>query len=253
MRNFLPLLIVMLGFTVGMLVNLIIDWLYKSREVLTRDCLSMIQENGWIKYLVTPWRFDPCEKRKTYRVLFVNIIFIIITGWLWFSPPVTIRIDWGLPLAAYFAIVVVMDMEHRVVLHEVSLIGAVMGVIFGICRHGWWSTLIGGLVGFGFMFLIYRLGYIYLRTRKKVGVEADSIEALGFGDVNISGVIGLMLGWPGIISGLVLGIFAGGLFSTVYLIYRKATKKYQQFDSVSYAPFLVLGAILVLFFREIIL
>ena len=34
--------------------------------------------------------------------------------------------------------------------------------------------------------------------------------ALGFGDVHLSGILGLLLGWPGITGGLFVAIILGG-------------------------------------------
>ena len=65
-------------------------------------------------------------------------------------------------ILVYLAIVIVIDLEHRVILHPVSLVGAVLGLGTGIflrsqnqntLPHGITSTLLGGLAGFGVMLL----------------------------------------------------------------------------------------------------
>ena len=42
--------------------------------------------------------------------------------------------------------------------------------------------------------------------------------AFGFGDVNLSGVLGLMLGWPFIVVGLVIAVLIGGVISLIYIL-----------------------------------
>jgi leader peptidase (prepilin peptidase)/N-methyltransferase len=107
------------------------------------------------------------------------------------------------------------------------------------------------MIGFGLMFAMYKLGELYTRRiAQKQGEEFDE-AALGFGDVNLSGIIGLILGWPGVIVGLFLGVVLGGVFSLFYLIFRKVTKKYQAYEAIAYAPYLVLGTILILYFRNL--
>ena len=80
-----------------------------------------------------------------------------------------------------------------------------------------------------------------MRGQSEVGV------ALGFGDVTLAGVLGLILGWPGIMAGLLLAILLGGLVSGIYLIVLVILKRYQLFSAIPYAPFLVLSTIILLY------
>jgi leader peptidase (prepilin peptidase)/N-methyltransferase len=78
-------------------------------------------------------------------------------------------------------------------------------------------------------------------------------DALGYGDVNLSGVLGLMLGWPGILAGLTIAILLGGAVSLIYLLVTVATRRYQAFTAIPYGPFLIAAAIVLLFFRSYML
>lgn len=143
----------------------------------------------------------------------------------------------------YFGLVAVIDLEHKLILHPVSLAGALLGLISGLLYHGLPSTLLGGAAGFGAMFLLYLLGGVFLKLVSSLrGEEVDDI-ALGFGDVNLAGILGLLLGWPGIAAGLVLGILIGGAGSAFYLLYRLINGGYQAFEALPYGPFLILSAV----------
>ncbi|MEW2352536.1 A24 family peptidase [Spirillospora sp. NPDC029432] len=66
-------------------------------------------------------------------------------------------------------------------------------------------------------------------------------SALGLGDVKLSGVLGLYLGWLG--SGAwVLGVFSmfvlGGLYAVGLLVLRRAGRK----EAIPFGPFMLLGA-----------
>ena len=76
--------------------------------------------------------------------------------------------------------------------------------------------------------------------------ETDE-EALGFGDVALSGVLGLFLGWPGIIAGLVLAILLGGAGSLIVLIYSLVRRRYHAFMVIPYGPFLIIAAVVLIF------
>ena len=72
---------------------------------------------------------------------------------------------------------------------------------------------------------------------------------MGFGDVNLSAVIGLLLGWPAILAGLILAILLGGAVSLVYLMYKLITRRYEAFSAIPYGPFLVASTVILLYFR----
>ncbi|TDC73687.1 prepilin peptidase [Actinomadura sp. 7K507] len=68
-------------------------------------------------------------------------------------------------------------------------------------------------------------------------------SALGFGDVKLSGVLGLYLGWLGADAWL-LGVLAmflfGGVYSAVMLAARRARLK----STIPFGPFMLAGALL---------
>ena len=122
----------------------------------------------------------------------IEISYILIAIWLWQSSPARLGFYASMLLLAYFGLVVIIDMEHRLILHQVSVIGAVLGFLIGTYLHGWISTLLGGVVGFTSMLVLYWFGEWLLRKFSRNRTEED--VALGFGDVNLTGVLGLILG-----------------------------------------------------------
>jgi leader peptidase (prepilin peptidase)/N-methyltransferase len=70
---------------------------------------------------------------------------------------------------------------------------------------------------------------------------------MGFGDVKLSGVLGLYtayLGWDVWGAGLLLGFFLGGFFGIGLLLLGKGGRK----TAVPFGPFMLLGAFLAIFF-----
>ena len=86
---------------------------------------------------------------------------------------------------------------------------------------------------------------------RRRGQPVDEV-ALGFGDVNLSGVLGLMLGWPVLFVGLYISVFIGGLFSLLYLVLMLVVRRYRIFTALPYGPYLVSGAFLILFFPNLV-
>jgi leader peptidase (prepilin peptidase)/N-methyltransferase len=132
-------------------------------------------------------------------------------------------------------------------LHEVSLAGAILAIPFGLWLNGWQDTLIGFVVGLGVMLGLYYFGILFNRwMSKRRGQEMDEV-ALGFGDVILSAVLGIMLGWPRIIVCLFTAIVLGGLISGLYILVMVLRKRYQAFTAIPYAPFLVIAAVILIY------
>jgi prepilin signal peptidase PulO-like enzyme (type II secretory pathway) len=116
---------------------------------------------------------------------------------------------------------------------------------------GW--SLLGGVLGFGIMFLLYKFGTLIARYRARklqaAGQDDDEEEALGGGDVYLAGVLGLMLGLP-IISALVYGALLGGVASIVLVVALLIQRKYSSdalMTFIPYGPYYIIGASLILF------
>ena len=187
------------------------------------------------------------------RVWIVEVFYILASVYISYSPPARIGYWLGLVVLTFFGVVVLIDLEYRLIMHPVSILGAGLGLIVGLVRVGLEKTLIGGAVGFGIMWLIYQLGVLLIKLINRRRGQPVNDVAFGFGDVNLSGVLGLMLGWPLIWVGLVVAVLIGGVVSLIYLLVMLLTRKYQAFAALPYGPFLVLGAVLLIYFSKYIL
>jgi leader peptidase (prepilin peptidase)/N-methyltransferase len=153
---------------------------------------------------------------------------------------------------AYLGVVVLIDLEYRLIMHPVSIFGVALGLLVGTLRVGLLRSLVGGVAGFVIMWLFYQLGVLVIKLVNRRRGQPVNDVALGFGDVNLSGVLGLMLGWPLILVGLVVAVLVGGVVSLIYLLVMLITRKYQAFTALPYGPFLVLGAVLLIYFQEVV-
>jgi leader peptidase (prepilin peptidase)/N-methyltransferase len=173
--------------------------------------------------------------------------------WLWYQPYSVLEFLAGFLVLVYFGMVAVIDLEHRLIPHPLSLAGSILGLVFGFWQHGLILTLLGGLAGFGIMLGLFLFGELFVKIfirRRRPDFEDT---ALGFGDVILGGVLGLFVGWPGIVLALITGILIGGISVLFYLIARLALGRYRSFDFVPYGPFLLSGAFFVLFFKDLLL
>lgn len=235
-----------IGIIAGWLVNYLADVLPVDRRISTPICLQCGLKQSLGDYIFLRG-CEKCGRRRSIRTWVVVGSYITLGVLLWMFPPLRMSSWWAMSLLFYLGLVVVIDIEHRLILHVVSLAGAVFGVALGVTLHGWIPTLIGGVAGFALMLGLYLLGELFGRLMARLrGQEVEEV-ALGFGDVNLSGVLGLILGWPGITACLLSAILLGGLVSALFLLGMVLAKRYKPFTALPYAPFLVAAAIFLLF------
>ena len=242
--------IVLLGLIGGVIVNYFSDVLPTRRKLVAPFCIYCQSPQPISNYFFWPRRCDECGKRRKNRTWIVELLYIITTLWLWINPPQNLGFEIGYMLLLYFGVVVVIDIEHHLILHPVSLVGGVIGFIIGVWLHGFIPTVIGGAAGFTLMLLLYILGYQFSKLIYRFNKKTITDDALGFGDVMLGGVLGLLLGWPGIILGLVLAILMAGLFSLLYIIIMLILGRYRSLTAIPYGPFMVAGTASLLFLRD---
>jgi leader peptidase (prepilin peptidase)/N-methyltransferase len=243
----------LIGVVLGWVVNWLADTLPDNRQLSTPVCHACQQPTPWrifLLYLPCP----QCGKPRQPRAFLVMAAMLSLAIWMALVPPTRLGLWVGLLLLAYFMLVTVIDMEHRLVLHVVSLVGAIGGVVLGTALRGQTdffqgllNSILGGAAGFLMMLVLYYLGELFNRWMSRLrGQQIDEV-AMGFGDVTLSGVLGLMVGWPDVAGMLLVGIILGGLISGLYLAVSLLARRYQMFTAIPYAPFLILAAMMFLY------
>ncbi len=250
----LPLLA---GVGCGFAANYIADSLPLSRKLTLPACAQCGAQYDWSTYLTL--RACPnCGHRRGLRPWMVLVGMLALSFYTWLQPQ---RMGYvlGLLLLTYFAVVVIVDLEHRLILHPTSIVGAFLAAGIGLWIRGLAPTLLGGLAGLAVMLLLYTIGLLFSRLRARrlraTGQEPDGEDALGWGDVILGGILGLVLGWPLIGLGLFLGILLGGVVGLVLIVTTIVRGHYRQqalMQFMPYGPAFIVGAFLILFTPNLI-
>jgi len=137
---------------------------------------------------------------------------------------------WSLSFARLLAccsvllLIAIIDLRTRLIPNVLTGFGVVLALAFSILlpAPGLVAALEGAALG-GAIFLLLAV----LRR-----------NAMGFGDVKLAVLIGIMTGFPWVLQALVLGIVLGGLAAAVLLLTRMRKPK----QYIPYAPYLAAGA-----------
>jgi len=244
------IIVCLFGLIAGFLVNYLSDVLPTQRSLVRPVCVHCGATYTIIDYLLLK-TCRACNKYRSLRTYLTLAGGVLLSLLLWLYPPNRMGFGLGMLVLAYFAVVVVIDIENRLILHVVSLAGALIGLATGTIRLNLVTSLVGGAAGLVIMLIFYWFGILFARYRARKLGHDDGEEALGFGDVTLSTVLGLMLGFPLIIYGLVIGILLGGLISLLLVIYLLITRRYETMTVfTAYGPYLVMGAIILLYFPQ---
>lgn len=229
--NALVLTAILIGLLAGLIVNYLADVLPATRR-LSRPPWWPLSAQAVGSYL------------HSARHFVVHIVLLLTIIYIFQDPPADFSVYLFNCVLGYFSLVTVMDIEHRVVMHPVSIAGALGLGAIGLLRHGLLPTLLGGLAGFGLMLTLYGAGDLLGRLLARLRQQAWQDTALGFGDVNLAGVIGLLMGWPGVLAALFTGILLAGVYSLGFVVLSLLRGRYSLFASIPYAPFICLGAVI---------
>jgi prepilin signal peptidase PulO-like enzyme (type II secretory pathway) len=169
--------------------------------------------------------------------------------WLYYRDP-NPTVFWpSFLILSIFLLITIIDIEHRLILHVVTGPSAILIGLLGILdpERGIQKTLMGGVVGFGVVLGLYLFGGVFARLIARMRGQVLDEVAFGFGDVTLAGVLGLSVGYHGILLALFLGILTAGEYSLVHIIFMLIRGKYKAFIPIPYGPFLILGASIVYF------
>lgn len=144
---------------------------------------------------------------------------------------------WKLATAGIYTILLItiayIDLDHRLVLNRLTYPGTILAIVLSL----FWSSystyvhplnaVLGAVVGLLIFAALQLLGR----------------GALGTGDTKLAVLIGAMVGFPNVLSALLLGVVLGGLGAMFFLaVLRRGRKTY-----MAYAPYLAIGTVLYFF------
>jgi len=234
-------------------VNYLADVLPGNRRLIAPSCSNCNSGYPLTRYILG-MSCTVCGQKRPIRFWVVYLSLLLAGTWLVRYPIAKLGTWLSLLLTAYLLLIIVIDIENRLILHTTSLAGSVLGLLVGWKLHGLLSTIIGGMAGFGLMLGMYYLGFLFVRFSRKIRQQQlAEDDAIGFGDVNFSGIMGLSLGWPGVLAGFILAIIIGGAASLFYLLWKITRKEYHPDLALPYGPFLAFSLIILLFIRPLFL
>ena len=231
------ILVGLVGLCVGSFLNVVIYRLPEGMSLVKpkSHCTKCNYELKWydnipvLSYIILGGKCRNCKAHISFRytaVELANMLLWLLSALLFWKQNIALSIIY-MAVISVFICVFFIDLEHKIIFDRFQIILLCLGVacIFLDKSVSWYSHLIGGVAGFAVFFL---LAFLFEKIVKR--------EGLGGGDVKLSGVSGLILGWEKLLLSLLI---ASLLAVIVIAIFSKSKdEKNREFP---FAPFLTVG------------
>lgn len=263
----LIIVFVLLGAAVGSFLNVCIDRL-PERKSLVRPpshCDSCQRQLG-VKDLVPVFSFillhrrcRSCRALIPWRVFWVEIGTAVLFSFVyWFymiypASPETVQLAVTIFYSCVFIVIFGIDLEHQLILNRIVYPTALIALILDIALRQPWlmesapgvfqsmpdiaGRTVVGITGGATGFILLLIPALVFRG------------GMGWGDVKMAGLIGLVVGFPLVFVSILGAIIGGGLLAAVLLLL--GIKK--RGEAIPFGPFLSLAVIATLLFGNDIL
>lgn len=232
------------GLCIGSFLNVVILRLEKSESLGGRSyCPNCKHQLAWFdlipvaSFLLLAGRCRYCKARISIQYPLVEVVtallFLLISNFQ-FSISNTIFLFY---IASSLIVIFAYDLKHYLIPDKVLFPAIIVAVIFRFWDFwyfiGNWKLGIGNyalaiLIASGFFLLIF------LVSRGRW---------IGFGDVKLAILLGLLVGFPNILVALLLAFWIGAIVGIAMMLLKKKGMK----SEMPFAPFLIAGTFLALF------
>jgi leader peptidase (prepilin peptidase)/N-methyltransferase len=232
------LMVVIIGLCVGSFLNVCAYRLPLNESIVSprSRCTSCGRTLTWFDNLpVLSWvalrgRCRTCQQPVSWMYPAVEVLTALIFVIIYLTYGPTLLSLARAVFACALIVLFVTDLQHKILPNVITLPGIVVGFVCSLfLPPGWVSSLIGLVVGGGFLLAIAEA---YYRVRGQ--------EGLGMGDVKLLAMIGAFLGWKLVLLTLVFASFTGSLAGGLLIASGRGNMKY----ALPFGTFLAVGALL---------
>lgn len=242
-----------LGLAVAALVNALADRVTGVDEPVwsatqCRKCLAPLPAGSALALgeFITPRICASCGKRASLRrpltQLVLAALFPLVVAHALLNPghplsrhaatlPAWILIALAVIVCVALAFTFVVDLEHHLI-YDLAIFSPmllILGATTLLNRSALPALLLAGAVSGGLFLLLYGLGWAIYRQ-----------EALGFGDVKLAALMGVVTGWPGITTALAITVSCGFIVAVLLL----ASGAMERRAFIPFGVFMALGAVI---------
>ncbi|WP_077308366.1 prepilin peptidase [Terribacillus halophilus] len=240
MSIFLLLYVIIFGSVLGSFYNVVgmripEKKMFQSERSYCPNCKQQIKAYDLIpviSYIILGGKCRSCKQKISPLYPFTELATGLLFGYSYY----VIGLEWELITAFVFvsmaAILFVTDMKFMLIPNKILLFFLPLFIILRVITplDPWWDSIIGAVVAFVLLFLVILF----------------SRGGMGGGDLKLFVVLGVVLGWKGVLLTFFLSSVIGAIISFVLLL----TKVLKRKQAIPFGPYILLGALITYFHGE---
>ncbi|QXE00563.1 A24 family peptidase [Terribacillus sp. DMT04] len=209
--------------------------MFQSERSYCPNCKQQIKAYDLIpviSYILLGGKCRSCKQKISPLYPFTELATGLLFGYSYY----VIGLEWELitafVLVSMAAILFVTDMKFMLIPNKILLFFLPLFIILRVFTplDPWWDSIIGAVVAFVLLFLVILF----------------SRGGMGGGDLKLFVVLGVVLGWKGVLLTFFLSSVIGAVISLVLL----STKVLKRKQAIPFGPYILLGALITYFHGE---
>ena len=242
-----------IGLFLGSFLGVLVDRLTNKESIINgrSRCDKCKKELGLLdlipvlSFIFLKGKCRYCHTRLPYFYPLIEITTAILFSltYVLFDfqfPFVSFQLIYYLLMVSSFIVIFFTDLKYGIIPDKI-VFPAIFVSIFYLLLFNPSFLVIHLLCGLGAFIFFIAISYGFFVLTKK--------QSMGGGDIKLSLLLGLFLGFPGILVSLYIAFLTGAVVSIILILWKKKTSLK---DTLPFGPFLILGSIISFFFGSII-
>ncbi len=233
-----------LGLLIGSFLNVCIYRIPRHKSIIAPRsfcpaCKRPIQPYDnipVISYLLLGGRCRYCKTKISWQYPLVELLTALLFLFLYLNFGLGLELVKYLVFVSLLMIAAFTDLNYRIIPNVISVPGIVLGLIMNSADY--LNTILAVILGGGIFWFFRQLG-IWIKKQ----------EMMGWGDIKLAAMIGAFLGIANSLLALFIGVVLGVLVWTILMLVKIKKRK----DYIPFGTFMVLGAIITIFWGSKIL
>lgn len=190
-----------------------------------------------ISWFLLRGRCRECGGRYSFRYPLIEFLTPLLVLLLYLRFALTVSFVIYSLLVMSLIVITFIDLDHQIIPDEISIPGIIFGFLssFFLPQPGWFSSLLGILVGWGSLALVF-YSYLWLTGR----------EGMGGGDAKLLAMLGAFLGWSAVPFIILVSSLLGSLIGLTLM----TVKGKDRYLAIPFGPYLALGGLLYIFYGQ---
>ena len=243
----------LLGLFFGSFFGVLVDRLPRHEDVIKgrSHCENCKKELAWydllpvLSFVLLRGKCRYCKAKLSllYPAIEISTGILFALTYAFFSSQFSIlnfQLIYYLFIVSSFIVIFFTDLKYGIIPDKITYTAILVTFLWLI--FGSQSLLINHLLsGAGAFLFFIVISYVFYFLTKK--------ESMGGGDIKLSFLLGVFLGFPNIVISLYLAFLTGAFWSIILILWKR--KKFRE-STLPFGPFLVAGALVSIFWGDLI-